>query len=133
MIFVTIVLAITTVLFLATTGVAVQQKGEAEKAKEDAEMRAGYADARLQAAREALVPMAHAWDHVETRTFENMVEESSVLRHFLVATFRSIQDATGLDDLEMAEALEAAPEPPRRLPKYPQVPTYLASPEDVTR
>jgi len=132
MTFIAIVLALTTALFLATTAVAIQQKQKAEEDLDDAEMRAAHAHELLDHATDAIEPLAWAWDVVES-SVAGETPSVQKLRHFFIGAFRSVQAAAGLDDLEMADVMARVSEPPRRLPKYPQVPTYLASPEDVAR
>lgn len=133
LIFVTIVLGILAVLFLATAGLAVHRQQEAEKALDDAWEHAADLERQLRATAGMVDPLTWIWNHVETRTFENMVEESHVVRHHLVNAFVSLRLALDLDDEEMAQVIEMAAEPPRRLPRYPQVPPFLASPEDAAQ
>lgn len=124
------VLAVTTALFLATTVVAVHQKMKAEEARDEAQKEAGDASVRLQSAAQAVVPLTWAWDVVES-SVAGETPSVQKLRHYLVNAFTSLQLALDRDDLAMTEAMESVPEPPRRLPRYPQVPPYLASPADV--
>lgn len=126
-----VILAVTTAFFLATTFLAVHQKMKAEEARDDALAVANDATFRLNRAREAIAPLSWAWDVVETMTGGVGGTVATKLRHYLVSAFSSIQMAADLDDLGMAETMETVPEPPRRLPRYPQVPPYLASPADV--
>lgn len=64
------------------------------------------------------------WLHQES-------EGNRLARQAVVSAFTLVQSILLEDDQEMAKRIEAAPEPPRRLPKYPILPAYLASAEDV--
>lgn len=127
-----VILAVTTAFFLATTFLAVHQKMKAEEARDEAVKAATAAHLRLNHARSTVAPLAWSWDIVEAGSLDGLLPVAVTrLRHFLVSAFSSIQQAADMDDLAMAETMERVPEPPRRLPRYPQVPPYLASPEDV--
>lgn len=54
-----------------------------------------------------------------------------LLRQAVTSAFSLVQSILLEDDQEMAQRIEVAPDPPRRLPKYPIIPAYLASAEDV--
>lgn len=69
-----------------------------------------------------VVPLTWAW--IEG-------QDDPRLRHALIAAFSEVQAILAVEDVEMADRIEAAPEPPRRLPRYAPVPPYLATPEDV--
>lgn len=124
------ILAATTALFLATTFVAVHQKMKAEEARDEAEKEALAAVGRLGSAHAALVPLTWSWEILEGGRLPTGGDVTK-LRHHLVNVFSTLQVALDQDDLAMAETMATIPEPPRRLPRYPQVPPYLASPEDV--
>lgn len=95
--------------------------------------------ARLtQHAEDLLVPLTWTWDAVETlaETTTQVPPHSGDtvrLRHYLLACFQEIQKTLLQDDVEMTETMAEARSatPPRRLPRYPQTPPYLARPEDV--
>lgn len=81
-------------------------------------------------ARDILVPLTWAWDLVED---ESGRFDDIRARLYLVAAYTEIQKALLLDDVGMTEAIEEARghEAPRRMPRYPQTPPYLASAQDV--
>ncbi len=91
---------------------------------------AWFEAARLtQNVEDLLVPLTWAWD-LGPRPGTDGVDR---LRAYLTAAYTEAQKALLKDDVEMTDAIEAARlhAPPRRLPKYPQVPPYLATPEDA--
>jgi len=71
-----------------------------------------------------LVPLTWAWDLGPREGFDGIDR----LRVYLVAAYLEAQKALLLDDVEMTEQIIAArvAVPPRRLPRYPQVPPFLA-------
>lgn len=92
---------------------------------------------RLECARRSLQPLQWAYDfnqgyldlpHADAAA-------SARMRHYLAALYSDLQDALGLDDVQMAEVRDRMrmTDPPRRLPKYPQIPPYLATPEDAVQ
>lgn len=78
-------------------------------------------------AAQMIVPLT--WIHQASQV--NEFEHSRRIHQATLSTFVFVQAILQEDDLAMASRLDAAPEPPRRLPKYVQVPPYLASAEDV--
>lgn len=52
-------------------------------------------------------------------------------RSALLQVFGMAQAGLGETDAEMGERVEVVAEPPRRLPKYPIIPPWIASPQDV--
>lgn len=103
---------------------------EAESAVDKAE----FEVARLtQHAEDLLVPLTWTYDAVTGSAPGSIAVHPDRLRHYLVACYIEVQRALLKDDVEMTELLGAArtqPQP-RRLPSRPQVPPFLATPEDV--
>lgn len=86
-------------------------------------------------ARDLLVPLTWIWDstdQVSERDFSAALPRDRA-RLYLVAAYTEVQKALLLDDVEMTDALEQArgQEPPRRMPRYPQTPPFLASVADI--
>lgn len=84
------------------------------------------------------VLQAEAEKMVEPLSWLTQVEASTPKGQRLqkVATsnaFRTLQAIMGFEDDEMADLIDRAAEPPRVLPRYPQLVPYLATPEDVLR
>lgn len=95
---------------------------------------------------EAIVKASNATDALKALliplgwTYEMVMDQADVhpefvarLRVYLHAIYGDAQGGLQANDVEMAEYRDAAAlmDPPRRLPRYPQVPPYLATVEDV--
>lgn len=103
---------------------------ELAEAKADADANAFEVARLTQHAEDLLVPLTWTWDHVEADPVEGFGPR---LRAYLVACYLEVQKMVLKDDVEMADVMvEAREHPqPRRLPTRPQVPPFLARPEDV--
>lgn len=88
------------------------------------------ADREQRLVRQAFTPLKWAWDLLGDEAFSSS-PTARWLRVYLASVIGTLQDALAAEDATVAEWLEKVPEPPRRLPKYPQIPPYLARPEDV--
>lgn len=77
-------------------------------------------------------PLVWTWDLVSDIETEHP-EFVARVKAYLTSAFSLTADGLGSEDVEMAEIIEhaRAADPPRRIPKYPQVPPYLATPEDA--
>lgn len=122
------------VLFLGAVGMTTKMKTLEARAveAEGREAKAIFESARVQdRMNDLLVPLGWVWGAMKDQ--DAAPHGAARLRLYLVAAYTEVQKGLLLDDLEMAEALERAAlvDPPRRLPRYPQVPAFLASPEDV--
>lgn len=90
--------------------------------------------ARLtQHAEDLLVPLTWTYDHVEAIGEHEPASTFGRLRAYLVACYLEVQKMILKDDVEMTDAMAEArsAQPPRRLPRYPQTPPFLARPEDA--
>lgn len=85
------------------------------------------------AVRRLTVPLGWAYVLPSVYDHPENVNPMRELRHYLVAIYAEVQDALHADDVQMAEVRDQAAmvDPPRRLPRYPQVPPYLATVEDA--
>ena len=81
---------------------------------------------RSDALNDVLTPITWAWN-------EWAVGDDPRLRHHLTQALVSVQAGLAADDVEMTDRMAEVPDAPRRLPKYPQVPAFLATPEDVAQ
>lgn len=79
---------------------------------------------------DALVPLRWSWSLLSDPGY-TLSSTATRLRHHLALVVIGLQKALGWNDFTMAEWLDTVPEPPRRLPRYPVVPAYLASAEDA--
>ncbi len=126
--------ALCAVLFLGAVGMTakIRRVQEAHIAANLEAQAAVFERTRIEErTRDLLVPLGWIWDHLDA-DLRDLVPDAR-LRLYLVATYSTIQEALQADDLEMAEAMEAARlhDAPRRMPRYPQVPAFLARPEDA--
>lgn len=87
----------------------------------------GFLRGRIQ---DLLVPLTWSWDLLEADPDH---PNHAPLRAYLMAVYIEAQKALEADDPYMTEAILAARETPqpRHLPKAPQVPPFLARPEDI--
>lgn len=98
----------------------------AETAQVEAEDRAV---AMRSAAIASVVPLSWLWQMVEA---PEAVDDARA-RIYLAQAFEAIREAIAADEATMADLVEEALDraQPRRLPRYPQIPSYIASPEDA--
>ena len=80
---------------------------------------------RSDALADVLTPITWAWEEFDGGDLR--------LRHHLTQALTTLQAGLAADDVEMTDRMAEVQDPPRRLPKYPQVPAFLATPEDVAQ
>lgn len=80
------------------------------------------ADRLTEAVVEVLTPLTWAWEEFG---------DEPRLKHHLTQALVTLRAGLGADDVEMADRMASVPLAPRRLPRYAQVPPFLATPEDV--
>ena len=81
-------------------------------------------DRQEAALRSMVTPLA--WVHLSN-------VDDRLVRHGAAAAFEAVRMGLALDLDEMGGLMSEVPDPPRRMPRYPQVPPYLARPEDVAQ
>lgn len=86
--------------------------------------------------RSTLIPLVWALDEADPDRGDLNRDARGLqvrLRYYLHQAIVEVQTALGEDDMKMSETIVQVRDvlPPRRLPRYPQVPPYLATPEDV--
>lgn len=125
--FVAIVAVVALVIGFTLDQIALRRQRRIVAAK-DAELTGLRNEAKRRAAAltEVVTPLSWAWD-------EFGAEGDSRLRHHLTQALVTVQGGLAADDVEMTDRMAEVPDAPRRLPRYPQVPPFLATPEDVAQ
>lgn len=127
-----VVLAVMSAIAWRLRSDVIEAQSEAFDAAWTRDVALGDKDRAMAALRALLVPLG--W------TYEMVMDQADVhpefvarLRVYLHAIYGDVQGGLFATDVEMAEHRDAAAlmDPPRRLPRYPQVPPYLATVEDV--
>lgn len=117
------ILATLTVVALAAAELLRREAVKNEKALLKAESELRHARADIHG---AILPLVWMLD---------LQEDQPRIGTYATTALVSVRDALGATDVEMADLVDHARlvGPPRRLPKYPQTPPFLATPEDVVR
>jgi hypothetical protein len=137
-----IALWVTTALFIATGFCLIVTVRKKEAAEQEAFDRAWERDAYLDQRDEAwaalrglAVPLG--WAYAMNEQAGPTVDIGAVrrFRQYLASIYSYVQMGLTYTDVQMAELRDecALADAPRRMPRYPQVPPYLATPEDVAR
>lgn len=92
-----------------------------------------FEEARLrQHAESVLIPLGWIRDLIGAEAGDVLLPAAR-LQAYLTQAYVEVQLSLLLDDVEMTDLVHDATAilPPRRLPKYPQTPPFLATPEDI--